>query len=332
MPLVTVHDVRAAAHRIRGLAVRTPLLPCPWADSPLLLKPESLQATGAFKIRGASCKLDSLGAAERACGVVAHSSGNHAQAVAFAARRFGIRAVIVMPDAAPAVKIEATRALGAEVVLVPAAEREECARELAEREGLRPVPPYDDPAVIAGQGTVGLEIAEDAAEVLGEEDVETGTVLVPVSGGGLISGVAVAVRALRPRMRVIGVEPELAADLREGFLRGERVTWGQELTARTAADGLRASPVGDLAWEHIRALVDDVVTVSEDEIREAMRVLAYRSRLVAEPSGAVATAAYLFRRDQLPGGTYVCVVSGGNVDPALLAEILGVGSRPWTPG
>jgi threonine dehydratase len=226
--------------------------------------------------------------------------------------------VIVMPDVAPAVKVEATRALGAEIVLVPPAERRAAADAIARQRGYAYVPPFDHPDVIAGQGTAGLEIAEDATASGAGLD----TVLVPVSGGGLISGVAAAIRALRPEARVVGVEPELAADAQESLRLGRLVSWAPELTYRTAADGLRMA-LSALTWEHVRALVDDIVTVSEDEIRHAMRILATGSRLVAEPSGAVTTAAYLYRRDALPAGrNHVAVVSGGNVDPALLAGVL----------
>lgn len=313
---VTIEDVRAAAARIRGQVVRTPLLPCLWAESdrPLWLKPESLQATGAFKVRGAFSAVSALFPRERARGVITHSSGNHAQALALAARTYDTTAVIVMPDSTPPVKIEATRRLGAEIVLVPAAERESRVAMLQAERGLVLVPPFDHPDVIAGQGTVGLEIGLDLPDV----DV----VLVPVSGGGLISGIAVALATLAPRAKVIAVEPELAADLREGFHRGERVVWDAALTGRTIADGLRVPAVGHLPWQLIKEYVHDVVTVSEDEIREAVRVLAHRCRLVAEPSGAVATAAYLFRAGALPAGRTVCVVSGGNVDPDTFVELL----------
>ncbi len=317
MRLVTLDDIRAAQRRIAGVAVRTPLLPCPWADGgrPLWLKPESLQPTGAFKVRGATNAIAALPGEARVRGVVTDSSGNHAQAVAYAARLHGIAAVVVMPDVAPEVKIAATRALGAEVVLVPPAERGAAAAEIAQRGGYAYIAPFDHPDVVAGQGTVGLEIADDAAEL--------DTVLVPVSGGGLISGVATAVKSLRPGVTVVGVEPELAADAQESLRRGELVSWEPSRTYRTIADGLRMG-LSDLTWAHVSAYVDDIVTVSEDEILEAVRVLATRARLVAEPSGAVTAAAYLFHRDALPAGRHhVAVVSGGNVDPALLARLLG---------
>ena len=322
MALVTVEDLRAAQKRIAGVAVRTPLMPCPWADTDahsLHLKPENLQPTGAFKIRGAYNRLAVLTAAERARGVVAQSSGNHAQAVAYAARAMGIRAVIVMPDTSPAVKVENTRSFGAEVVLVAMHERDTTPADLAAEHGYVWVPPYDDPWIIAGQGTVGLEIAEDATAL----DLDLRTVLVPVSGGGLISGTAAALKLTMPGVRVVGVEPELAGDAAESFRSGERKVWPFEQTHRTIADGLRTNALGLLPWEHVQAYVDDIVTVTEDEIRSAVAVLARRGRLVAEPSGAVATAAYLYHAEQLPSGRSVAaVVSGGNVEPSMLAELL----------
>ncbi|TQS39752.1 threonine ammonia-lyase [Cryptosporangium phraense] len=323
--LVTLSDIQAAADRIRDLVVRTPLLPCAWAEAgrPLWLKPESLQATGAFKLRGASNALALLDAGQRARGVVAQSSGNHAQAVAYAAARLGIRATIVMPDTTPAVKLEATRGYGAEILIVPPAERDVRPLELVAEHGYAHVPPYDDARIIAGQGTVGLEIAEDLGadhSAAGEGDL----VLVPVSGGGLISGVATAIKALSPTTRVIAVEPELAADAAESFRTGRRVTWTPEQTYRTIADGLRTTSVGVLPFAHIREYVDGVVTVSDEEIASAVRVLGRKARLVAEPSGAVTTAAYLYHAAELPpAARTVAVVSGGNVDPAKYLEYFG---------
>jgi len=340
--LVGLPEIEAARARIAGVAVRTPLMRCPWADGlpgggaeqepgtgagrRLYLKPESLQPTGAFKIRGAYNRLAALTPEERARGVVAQSSGNHAQAVAYAARALGIKAVIVMPDTSPAVKVDNTRSFGAEVVIVPMHERDTTPRELVERHGYVWVPPYDDPYVIAGQGTVGLELAEDLAELAARgEPVDT--VLVPVSGGGLISGVAAALkRTAGLSVRVVGVEPELAADAAESLRAGERRAWSFADTHRTVADGLRTNSLGVLPWEHVRRYVDDIVTVSEEEIREAVGVLARRGRLVAEPSGAVTTAAYLHRAAELPGRVFAAVVSGGNIDPALLAESVRVAS------
>ena len=322
MALVTLDDLRDAQKRIAGVAVRTPLMPCPWAETDshtLHLKPESLQPTGAFKIRGAYNRLAALTGEERARGVVAQSSGNHAQAVAYAARAMGIKAVIVMPDTSPAVKVENTRSFGAEVILVHMSERDTTPAELVAEHGYVWVPPYDDPFIIAGQGTVGLEIAEDATAL----DLDLRTVLVPVSGGGLISGTAAALKLTMPGVRIVGVEPELAGDATESFRTGERKVWPFAQTHRTIADGLRTNSLGLLPWEHVQAYVDDIITVTEDEIRSTVAVLARRGRLVAEPSGAVSTAAYLHHADQLPQGRSIAaVVSGGNVDPSLLAELL----------
>ena len=321
MTLVTIDDISVAAANIAAVAVRTPLLPAAWSapDRPLLLKPESLQVGGAFKIRGAYNAIAHIPPADRHRGVVAHSSGNHAQGVATAARAFGIPATIVIPHGAPEVKVAATRALGATVVRVPVADRASRAADIAERDGMTLIPPYDHPDVIAGQGTIGLEIAADlpAVEV----------VLVPVSGGGLISGVAVAIKALCPGALVIGVEPTLAADARASLRSGERVAWSPELTGRTIADGLRVGGLGELPWEHIRTLVDDIVTVSEEQILDAVRVLAVGSRLVVEPSGAVTVAAHLAGLGPAAAGT-VAVVSGGNIDPVLFSTIL---ARAPTP-
>jgi threonine dehydratase len=316
--LVDIDDVRAAADRITGHVVRTPLLPATWSEPtqprrPLWLKPECLQAIGSFKIRGGLNAVGSLDASVRARGIVTHSSGNHAQAVALAARTYGVKAYVVMPDTSPQVKVDATRALGAEVILVPPAQRESRAAALVAEHGYAYVPPFDHPQVIAGQGTIGVEIVADLPEVA--------TVLVPVGGGGLVSGIATAVKALRPGARVLACEPELAGDLADSWAHGERRTWPVEMTYRTIADSVRVC-VGELTWQHIRARVDGVLTVSDDAIRHAVRTLALSSRLVAEPGGAVATAAYLTHADELPEGPVVAVVSGGNIDPALLAELL----------
>jgi threonine dehydratase len=319
--LTTIDDIEAAAARISGSIVRTPLLPCLWAGDAasagrsLWLKPEQLQPIGAFKIRGAANAIGLIPPDVRANGVVAYSSGNHAQAVAYVAKLYGVPATIVVTTNTPQVKIDATRGHGAEVLIVPPAERESAAEEAVRERGGTLVPPFDHRDVIAGQGTIGLEIAADLP------DVEV--VLVPVSGGGLISGVATAIKAKAPHARVIGVEPELAGDTAEGFRLGRMPSWSTDDRARTIADGLRSTP-SELTFAHVQKFVDDVVTVTEDQIKEAIGVLATRSRVVAEPSGAVTTAAYLHA--DLPKGRTVAVLSGGNVDPALLAEVLTAGS------
>jgi threonine dehydratase len=237
--------------------------------------------------------------------------------VAYAAARLGVRAVVVVPRTAPAVKTDAIEYYGAELVRVEPtlAARVAATEELAARHGYVLIPPFDDPAVIAGQGTVGLEIAADCPRV--------DLVLVPVSGGGLISGVAAAIRACRPGAAVVGVEPELAADARESLRRGERVSWTAAQVQRTVADALRVEQVGVLPFAHLRELVAGIVTVTDEEMLAAVRLLAGRARLVAEPGGAAAVAAWLYRRAELPGATTpVAVLSGGNIDPALLAAAL----------
>lgn len=313
MRLITIDDVRDAATRIRGSVVRTPLVPAPWGDTerPLWIKPENLQPVGAFKVRGAFNALGGLTADERGRGVVAYSSGNHAQAVAYAAAAMSVQSTIVMPEETPNVKVAATRGHGAEVVLCGAGERERVADEVLARTGGVLIPPFDHPDVIAGQGTAGLEIAEDLPDVA--------NVLVPVSGGGLASGVGTAVKALCPNARVFGVEPELAADTAQSLREGRRVDWPIADRNRTIADGLRSQP-SQLTFAHLQRVLDDLFTVTEDQIRSAVRELALRSHLVAEPSGAVALAAY--RSAALPPGPTVILVSGGNIEPALLADLL----------
>ena len=322
--LVSIEEIRAAARRIAAVAIRTPLLRAQFpalsgrgTGKQIYLKAESLQPIGAFKIRGAANKILQLTAEEIGRGVITYSSGNHAQGVAYAAREVGARAVIVMPSNAPAIKRAATVALGAEVVDVGVASSERLAKcdQLVREHGYVVIPPYDDRQIIAGQATCGLEIAEELPEV--------DLVLAPVSGGGLLSGVAAAVKQLSPATRVFGVEPELAADAAESFSAGRIVSWGAELTSRTIADGLRTQSVGKLNFAHIQAFVDGMITVTELEIRAAMRAIVARTRLVPEPSGAVAAAALLFHEAELPAfTTAVAVVSGGNVDPAQLAGIL----------
>jgi threonine dehydratase len=325
-PLVSVDEIRAAAARLDGVAIRTPLVPFPRVDPPLLLKPESLQPVGSFKLRGAYAAISALPAPVRARGVVAHSSGNHAQAVAYAAALLGVPATVVVPDNAPSVKLDPVRRLGARIVTTrpSLAARVAATGELVDRYGYVLIPPFDDPAVIAGQGTIGLEIAADCPGA--------DLVVVPVGGGGLISGIAAAIRAVSPRTRVIGVEPELAADARDSLRSGRQVAWRAEDTQRTIADALRVEQVGVLTLRHMRSHVDAIVTVTEDEIREAVRRLAAQAHLVAEPGGAVAVAACLLRGHDLPPArTRVAVLSGGNIDPALLAGIL-TGSRAGPAG
>ncbi len=322
--LVSIDEIRAAAARIAPIAFKTPLVRAPFpgiagrgTDREIWLKAESLQPIGAFKIRGAANKILQLSPEQIARGVITYSSGNHAQGVAYAAREVGAKAVIVMPSNAPAVKRAATATLGAEIVDVGVASSERLAKaeELVHEHGYVVIPPYDDEQIIGGQGTCGLEIMEELADA--------DLVLSPVSGGGLLSGVATAVKQLSPKTKVFGIEPELAADTAESFRTGSIVTWPAELTSRTIADGLRTQSVGQRNFAHIQAFVDGIVTVTEAEIRAAMRAIVATTRLVPEPSGAVTTAALLFHSNELPRyRKAVAIVSGGNVDPALLAEVL----------
>ena len=313
MQMVTVEDIDAAAELIRPFIVRTPLIPAGWADEdrPLWIKPESLQSIGAFKVRGAFNAIGHLDESVRTRGVVAYSSGNHAQAVAYAAGVYGVPAHIVMPEETPHIKVAATRGHGAEVVLCGPGQREKVAAEIVEETGGVLVPPFDHPDIIAGQGTIGLEIAEDHPAVE--------NVLVPVSGGGLASGIGTAIKALCPHARVYGVEPELAADTAEGLGLGHRVDWSIGDRNRTIADGLRSQP-SDLTFTHLQRVLDGVITVSETEIRAAVRELAQKAHLVSEPSGAVALAAY--RQGVTPAGRTVMILSGGNIESELLLEIL----------
>jgi threonine dehydratase len=307
--------------------VRTPLvkLGMPGLPYEVWVKCESAQPIGSFKLRGAFNMIAQLTPEALAKGVITYSSGNHAQGVAYGARALGAKAVIVMPDNAPAVKIEATRALGAEVVFVgPASSaRKEKAEELAAEFGYSIIPPYDHPHIIAGQATCGLEIAQEMPDV--------DLVISPVSGGGLLSGTATAVKLCaevgicNASVKVWGAEPELAADAKESFETGKLVEWPAALTSRTIGDGLRTQSLGELNFEHILRYVDGIVAVSEDEILEAMRVLLEHTELVPEPSGAVTTAAALFHANELPVAKKVVVVlSGGNIDPALLKTLRGV--------
>ncbi|RZU42586.1 threonine dehydratase [Edaphobacter modestus] len=325
---VTLDDIRAAKERISGVAVRTPLyrverarlqlskLPEPVFD--LYIKAESEQPIGSFKLRGAYNMVSQLSPEARSRGVITYSSGNHAQGVAYAARALGAKAVIVMPSNAPEVKKAATKALGAEIVEVgPASsERRIRAEELVAQFGYAMIPPYDAPEIIAGQGTCGLEIVEQLPDV--------DLVISPVSGGGLLSGTATAVKLAAeaglasPTVKVWGAEPELAADARESFYSKTLVEWPAEKTVRTIGDGLRTQSLGRLNFEHILRHVDGIVTVTEEEIFAAMRVILTATKLVAEPSGAVTLAAALFHAHQLPEARKVAVVlSGGNLEPAL---------------
>ena len=321
--MVSLDDIQQAQTLLSGVTVRTPLFEFTSPTDPrkLFLKLENLQPIGAFKLRGAYNKIASLSDKDRSRGVIAYSSGNHAQGVAYAARALGIKAIIVMPDNAPRNKREATAALGAEIITVgpSSEERRLRAEQLSAEKGYVVVPPYNDEKIIAGQGTLGLEILD---EMPGIE-----TILVPVGGGGLISGVSAAIKLSNPhrnpQVRVIGVEPELAADAQASFRAGRIVSAPAEQVSQTLADGLRTQSIGAINFEHIRAYVDDIITVTEDEIREAMRVLSVNPKTIAEPSGAVAPAAFLFHARELPDTkTNVALITGGNIAPALLADLL----------
>jgi len=334
--MITLSHLREARTRLQGITTRTRLielnLRVPHVSPPLrdmgglapdstrrlYLKPENQQPIGAFKLRGAYNKIASLSDDERKRGVISYSSGNHAQGVAYAARALGVKAVIVMPSNAPAIKREATASLGADIVVVGpgSAERQLKAEELAAQHGYIIVPPYNDEKIIAGQGTIGLEILEDMPGVE--------TVLAPVGGGGLISGVAAAIKISKPSVNVFGVEPELAADAQASLRTGKIVQFPAEQVSRTIADGLRTQSVGPINFDHMQCFVDGIVTVSENEIQQALKLLAANPSTTAEPSGAVAVAGFLFRGDQLPKTKLnVAIISGGNIEPQMLAELRG---------
>lgn len=324
-PLVTLSDIRSARGLIGDAVRTTPLVPAPLpvangrpqSDSPdrIWLKCENLQWVSAFKARGAHHFVGKLTVAEREAGLITYSSGNHAQAVAFAARSFGVPARIVMPTDAPEVKRQATIALGADVEFAgtTSAERKARAEEILREDGGTMVPPFDHPDIIAGQGTVGLEIGQQ----LGERTI--GTVLAPIGGGGLLAGVAAAVRGLAPSARIIGVEPEGAASMLRSIEADGPVTLDR---VETIADGLKPVRPGDLTFRHTRDLVDEVVTVDDESIRHAVRWL-FSRRLVVEPSGAATVAALLSGvAEPAPMGETVAVLSGGNIEPSLLIEWL----------
>jgi threonine dehydratase len=314
----TLDDVQAAAERVRRVALRTPLLPFRERD---FIKAESLQPTGSFKIRGAYNALAQLTADERQRGVVAHSSGNHAQAVARSGRLLGIRVVVVMPNDAPQVKVAGVRADGAEIVFVGPHNEERVARahEIADADGMVLISSANDTRIVCGQGTIGLEIVEQLEET---GVTQPPVVLVPVGLGGLSAGISLAIKSLVPEAAVFGVEPTLAADTRDSLARGERTAWPSEQTTKTIADGLRAEQPAEIPFAILRHHLDGVIAVEEAEIIEAMRVGAREARLVLEPSGATALAGLLSHRDELPSGPVVAVASGSNVDPERYVEWL----------
>jgi len=314
--LVGLTEIRSAARRLAGVAVRTPLLPADAVSdavgAEVRLKCENLQRAGAFKIRGAFNFVSQLSDEQAKHGIITFSSGNHGQAVALTGRLRGIRAVVVMPTTAPRVKVEGVKRLGGEVVLegTTSLDRKRRAEAIAEEEGLIMVPPYDHRHIIAGQGTCGLEIGKDWPDV----DV----VLAPIGGGGLASGIAAAIKRMLPKAKVIGVEPDTAASMRAALDHGAPVLIP---ASSSIADGLLPVITGDLTFEHAKALMDDVVTVSDDAIREATALLVNRQKLVVEFSGAATTAALLERKVDVAGGRVAAVISGGNMDPSVLAQL-----------
>ncbi len=315
---VTPEDVRAAHERIAPYVHRTPVMTTRTLDARigarLYLKCETFQRVGAFKARGAFSRLLLLSPEERRRGVVAFSSGNHAQAVALAARTLGLPAAIVMPNDAPALKLAATRGYGAEVLLYDRREesREAIAKRLVEERGALLVPPFDDDAVIAGQGTLARELLEDVPEL--------DAIVVPCGGAGLLSGVAVAAKGARPAIRVYGVEPEAGDDVRQSVAKGEPVSIP---VPKTIADSLQTTHPSERTLRIVMALVEGIVTVTDDELRLAMAIAAARLKLVVEPGGAAGLAAVLAGRVPQIGGRSVGVVlSGGNVDPELFGRLV----------
>ncbi|HET9948632.1 MAG TPA: threonine/serine dehydratase [Longimicrobiales bacterium] len=315
--LVGLPEIESAARRLAGIAIRTPLIDADSlseaADAQVRMKCECLQRGGSFKIRGAHNFVSQLSDEQVAAGLITYSSGNHAQAVALAGKLRGVRVVVVMPTTAPKIKRDGAQRFGAELVFegTTSLERQQRAEEIAERDGLVIVPPFDHRHVIAGQGTVGLEIARDWPDV--------DLVLVPIGGGGLASGVAAAVKRTLPDARVVGVEPEGAASMRLALDNGSPTPLPR---ADTIADGLAPVIVSQLTFEHARALLDDVVTVGDAWIRRAAMLLLERQRIVVEYSGAAAAAALLAAKVDPDGGRVAVVVSGGNLDPSILVDLL----------
>lgn len=314
---ISFDDVAAAARRLAGVAHRTPVLTSRTADeltgARLFFKCENLQRMGAFKFRGACNALSQFTSEQRRAGVVAFSSGNHAQAVALAARLLGMPAAIVMPKDAPRIKMQATRGYGAEVIEYDryTEDREAIGTRLAHERGMTLIPPFDHPHVMAGQGTAALELLEETGPL--------DALLVCVGGGGLISGCATAARQLAPQCRVIGVEPEAGNDTQQSLARGEVVKID---VPRTIADGAQTQASGRLTFPVIRALVSGIVTVSDAQLVDAMRFFAERMKLVVEPTGALAAAAALSKAVDLRGQRVGVIVSGGNVDLAGYAQLL----------
>jgi threonine dehydratase len=315
--MLTTDLIHAARERIAPLIHRTPVVTSRLfnevAGKEVFFKCENLQRAGAFKIRGATNKIRSLSDDEKSRGIVAFSSGNHAQAVALAGREAGVRVLVAMPDDAPKAKVAGTRDYGAEIIFYDRhkADRETFALELAERERLVMVPPYDDYLILAGQATCGLELLEDVPDL--------DCVLAPCSGGGLFAGVATAARTINPRIRCFPVEPSTADDTRQSFLKGDRVSIPPP---PTIADGLRVQIPGNLTFPIVQELAEDVLTVSDEEIVETLRFVLMRMKLLVEPSGIAAAAAVMFKKLPTDVKRVGVILSGGNIDPDLLAKLL----------
>jgi threonine dehydratase len=315
--MLTIDMINAARDRITSRIHRTPVITSRLfnevAGKQVFFKCENFQRAGAFKIRGASNKIQSLTHDEKQRGIVAFSSGNHAQAVALAGREAGVRVVVAMPDDAPKAKVAATRDYGAEIIFYDrhSQDREKFALDLAEREGLVMVPPYDDYLILAGQATCGLEFLEDTPDI--------DCLLAPCSGGGLFAGVATAVKNINPKIRCFPVEPDTADDTRQSFVKGERVSIPPP---RTIADGLRVQIPGALTFPIIQKLAEDVLTVSDDEIIATIRFMLFRMKILVEPSGVAAAAAVMFKKLPEDLKRVGVVLSGGNIDASVLAEVI----------
>ena len=313
--MVTLDKIYHAAFVLKQVARKTDMIHAPKLsqDCELYLKTENLQLTGSFKLRGAYYKISQLSEAQRAAGIIACSAGNHAQGVALAASRMGIHSVICMPDGAPISKVESTKALGAEVCLVKGAYDDAYAHacRLQQETGSTFIHPFNDDEVIAGQGTIGLEILDQLADV--------DAVICPIGGGGLISGVAYAIKTLNPGVKVYGVQAENAPSMARSVETGEAVTLE---TVQTFADGIAVKHPGDVTFEMVRKYVDQVVTVSEDEIAAAILALIEKQKLIAEGAGAVSVAAAMFHKLPIEGKKVVCIVSGGNIDVNILSRVI----------
>ena len=313
--MLTLDKIYHAAYVLRQVARKTDLIAAPALadDCELYLKTENLQVTGSFKVRGAYYKISQLSEEEKAHGIIACSAGNHAQGVALAAARSGIESVICMPDGAPISKVEATKAYGAKVELVKGAYDDAAARsqQMKKEKGYTFIHPFDDDAVIAGQGTIGLEILDQLADV--------DAVLVPVGGGGLVSGVACAIKQLRPQCKVYGVQAAAAPSMRDSVAAGEQITLD---SVSTFADGIAVKHPGDITFKMVNEYVDGVVTVTEDEIAAAILALIEKQKMIAEGAGAVAVAAVMFHKVELAGKKVVALVSGGNIDVTILNRVI----------